>query len=395
MAEYKASIAIFRCQSGNNLIKKSNIFFLLRSLDSGGAERQLVLLAKELTQAGHFVTVVVFYGGGLFDEELTEASIRLINLDKRGRWDVIPFLSRLVLLLRKERPAILHAYLTMQNVLVVIIKPLLLNTQVVWGVRASNMNLSQYDWLSRFTYFLECKLSRFADLIIANSHAGKQYAVLNGFPENKVTVIANGIDTKNFKFEQKARQLVRSEWGLKNNELLIGIVARLDPMKDHETFLKAASQIATNRQNVRFVCVGDGVSHYTNLLKHEATELGLGGKLIWAGARDDMASVYSALDIACSSSSSGEGFSNTIAEAMACSIPVVATNVGDSAWIVGDTGEVVESSNSSALARALMDMVDLPSKQREDLGNKARKRILMEFSVEALVSNTEQALGLI
>ena len=129
------------------------ILFLVRSLDRGGAERQLIVLAKGLASRGHAVSVAVFYGGGVYENELAEAGIRVINLGKTGRWNILLFLNRLMRLLRKERPTVLHSYLGVPNILAAALKPLLPGTRIVWGVRASNVDLSHYDWLLRLAYW--------------------------------------------------------------------------------------------------------------------------------------------------------------------------------------------------------------------------------------------------
>lgn len=381
------------CSSVHPLPK--TILFLTRSLDRGGAERQLVVLAKGLADRGHPVAVAVFFGGGAYEPELARSGVRVINLGKQGRWDILPFLTRLLRLLRKERPAVLHAYLGVPNILAAVLKPLLSGTRIVWGVRASNMDLSRYDWLSRLAYVLERRLARFADGIIANSHAGKRYAVENGFPEDRIVVIPNGIDTDYFRFEPDGRWQVRREWGIAENEMLVGLVGRLDPMKDHPVFLEAASRIACGRRGVRFVCVGGGPADYAEALKQRAAELGLSKQLIWIDARDDMPAVYSALDVAVSSSSYGEGFSNTIAEAMACGVPCVVTDVGDSARIVGDADAVVAPGDGEALAAAIQRSIELTADERRVLGNTCRKRVVSEFGIDRLVQRTEQTLGLV
>ncbi len=369
--------------------------FLARSLDRGGAERQLVVLSKGLVSRGHAVSVAVFFSGGAYESELAGAGVRVIQLRKKGRWDVLPFLSRLAHLLRKERPAVLHSYLGVPNILATVLKPLVPGTRIVWGVRASDMDLSRYDWLSRLAYSLECRLAHFADLIIANSHAGAIYAIKNGFPSKRIVVIPNGIDTQHFRFDPQGRERLRAEWHVREDALLIGLVARIDPMKDHAMFLQAANLLAAQYPRLRFVCVGNGAPDYSEHLKQIAIALGLRERMIWAGALDDMAAVYSALDIFCSSSAYGEGFSNTIGEAMACSVPCVVTDVGDSALIVGDTGSIVPPGDHSALAAAIGRLIDLPPKERQGLGEACRARVVSEFGMARLVQCTEQALGLV
>ena len=319
-----------------------------------------------------------------------EAGVPVISLEKRGRWDVLGFLLRLVRLLRQEKPDILHGYLGTPNILTVLLKPIFPRIRMVWGVRASNMDLERYDWLARWSYRVECHLSRFADLIIANSYAGMHYAIANGFPKNKMVVIPNGIDTEHFRPNPKARVQVRAEWGVAEDEKLIGLVGRLDPMKDHPTFLKAAALLAREREDVRFVCVGDGPPDYRQELHALGRELGLAERLIWTGTRRDMPAVYNALDIA-TSSSYGEGFPNVIGEAMACGVPYVVTDVGDSAWIVGDTGIVVPPQNPKALAdgwRLKLNSLDQSAESKELI----RQRILDNFSVSNLIQSTEAEL---
>ena len=188
---------------------------------------------------------------------------------------------------------------------------------------------------------------------------------------------------------------MRAEWELGEHEILVGLVGRLDPMKDHPVFLEAASRIARVRRDVRFVCVGGGPADYAAALKQRAAALGLTNQLMWVGAREDMPAVYSALDIASSSSSCGEGFSNTIAEAMACGVPCVVTDVGDSAWIVEGTGVIVPSGDYKALAQDLRRLIRLPPQERKGLGEASRSRVVTEFSIDKLVVSTEQALGLV
>jgi glycosyltransferase involved in cell wall biosynthesis len=183
---------------------------------------------------------------------------------------------------------------------------------------------------------------------------------------------------------------VRTEWKIGDGEVAIGLVARLDAMKDHRNFLRACAILAKRREDLRFVCVGGGASAYRAELDGFAVALGIANRLIWAGPRSDMPAVLSALDIA-SSSSLGEGFSNAIAESMACERPCVVTDVGDSARIVGEFGEVVPPRDPDAFASAMMRMLDRIDENAE-IGREARARIVNEFSVEHMVVRTNSVL---
>ncbi|ALA60771.1 glycosyltransferase [Nitrospira moscoviensis] len=360
------------------------ILFLIRSLESGGAERQLVVLARGLRQRGHDVAVAVFYPGGPLEDELKEDDVPIHSLEKRGRWDVLGFLTRLIQTVRRERPDVLHSYIS--NLVTVPVQPFCPGTRIVWGVRSSHLDFDRYDWLFRFSHKLSCRLARSADLIIANSHAGRRGHVADGYPAQKTAVIPNGIDTARFRRNPAARERIRREWGISRDEELIGLVGRLDPMKDHETFLRAAAQLSHVRPAVRFVCVGDGPSAYRAALQGRTGALGLSDRLLWAGMRSDMANVYSALDLLVNCSY-GEGFSNVIGEAMACGVPCVATDVGDSRLIVGSMGALVPPKDPMALMKGMQQVLDRRLPPAE-----IRRPVVERFSVETLVRATEQHL---
>jgi len=364
------------------------IFFLIRSLDYGGAERQLVLISKGLRERGHDVVVGIFYSGGPLEEELREGGIRIRPLHKCGRWDVLRFLVRLMHVLREERPDVVHSYLEGSNLLTVFLKPFFPATKAVWGIRSSHVDLRQYDWLYWLSVKLNSWLSRFPDAIIANSQVGRRHHVALGYPPEKTVVIRNGIDTEQFHPNRKLRSKVRSEWKIPEHEQLIGLVGRLDPMKDHPIFVKAAALLAKKRKDMHFVCVGNGPDDYRTELQTLAKSLGLEERLLWVGTREDMPAVYNALDIAVSSSSYGEGLSNVIGEAMACGVPCVVTNVGDSAWVVGDRGEVVPPKDPGALMNAIERLLD----QKPHTPAQIRLRIVERLSAETLVVNTERVL---
>ncbi|MGH8321205.1 MAG: glycosyltransferase [Gammaproteobacteria bacterium] len=367
------------------------VMLLLPSLVRGGAERQAVTLACALHEHGWPVTVACFYAGGPLGATLQDRGVPLFDLGKRGRWDVIGFLFRLWRLLRRERPDILHGYLPTPNLVALLMRRYFPKMRIVWGVRASNIDLAYYDWLARPVQWLEARGSRHADLVIANSECGAHLSIAQGFPESTMRVIPNGIDTDYFCCDATARARVRHEWEIPDGAMLVGLVGRLDPMKAHPTFLAAAAALAKRDRRWRFVCVGGGPPDYKAKLVEQGRAFGLGDRLVWADARDDMPAVYSALDMAVSSSSFGEGFSNAIAEAMACGRPCVITEVGDSAMIVGELGVTVPPGDPSALAAGIERLAGRLRADGDAVAINCRARIVGDFSVARLLEHTEAA----
>ena len=366
------------------------VAFLIRSLHAGGAERQLVQLVAGLDKSRFDVTVITFYGGGAFAAELAGTpGVTVVTMAKEGRLDVAGFLWRLVRTARAVRPHILHGYMPGANELASLVGRSV-GARVVWGLRASDVDLRHYDRLTTVLFRAGRWLSASPDLIIANSEAGRRHHVAQGYHPDRMIVIPNGVDVDRFRPDPAARARLRAEWQVPDEAFVVGTVARLDPMKDHGTFLRAAAGLAARLPDARFVIAGAGEPAYQRQLAALADELGVAGRVRWLGVRTDTAAVYNALDTLVSASAFGEGFSNVLGEAMATEVPCVVTDVGDAAAVIADTGRVVARQRPDLLADAL---AELAAADRAAIGRRARRRIADEFSTRALVDRTTEALA--
>ncbi|MEF2230149.1 MAG: glycosyltransferase [Pseudodesulfovibrio sp.] len=362
------------------------IFFLSRSLERGGAERQLVATANGLARRGHDVRIGLFYSGGSLERDVDGP--QLVQLGKRGRWDVLRFCSTLVREVRTFAPDAMYSFMGTANVLAAVLKLLWRGARVVWAVRSSDVDYSGLGWVAALNGRAEARLARFADLIIANSGAGKAHAVASGMPASRFLVIPNGIDTDRFAPDRESGTALRREWLPSGCDVLVGLAARLDPMKDHATFLRAARLASDRDPGLGFVCVGGGEGAYANEIRALAAELDLAFRLTWAGELDYMEPVYNALDICCLSSIT-EGFPNVVGEAMSCGVPCVVTDAGDAAAIVGEAGIVVPRRDPARLAEGLLRMAALV---RGGQASDTRTRIVQSYSLEQMVVRTENAL---
>lgn len=367
------------------------ILFLCRVLDYGGAENQLVLLARKLSERGIKTGIAVYYSGGGLENELKDSNVAVFHLNKRSRWDLLRFCRELARVVSYEKPDILHPYLPDSNALSILIRPFLPKLKIAWGVRASYVDFDRYDCLTKGLFATTCRLAGRADLIIANSHAGFSFHRRCGYPSRKMVVIPNGIDTCQFSPDPEAGARVRREWNVLESENLIGLVGRLDPIKDHPTFLEAAALLLGQRDDTRFVCVGDGKTSFREELQRTAERLRINDRVLFAGLRKDIRAVYNSFDIA-TLTSLGEGFPNVVGEAMACGIPCVVTNAGDSERIVGDTGVVVPPGDPQALARGWQRILEMREEEKENLGKQSRARIVALYGTEAFVDRTEEVL---
>jgi glycosyltransferase involved in cell wall biosynthesis len=360
------------------------LLFVIRALDIGGAQRQLVELLKGLDPVEFTAAVAVLYPGGVLEEELRGLPhVSIVPLEKRGRWDIVGFLWRLRVAVQRVRPQVVYGYMLVGNELA-LLAGAMSRARVIWGLRTARADHSVYHWSLGPLFRLSILLSRFPDLIISNSEAGRRYHASVGYRQDRLRVVANGIDCDRFRPDAWAGAAARQRWGIPLESILVGVVARIDENKDHPTFL-AAMRSLRDVVGVRVVCVGDGPPGALERLRQQVRDAGLDGMVQAVGEERDMPAVYNALDLLVSSSVV-EAFSNVIAEAMSCGVPCVVTDAGDSRLIVGDTGSVVPVADPDALAAAIRAL--LPRARDQAVREMVRARVVTQFGRARMVADT-------
>ena len=207
------------------------ILFFIRDLGVGGSQRQLAVLAAGLARRGHDVAVIVLYADGALEGLLGGSSARILSIGKSSRWHALAPLARLRRLFLSERPDLVYAFLPTQTTLAALLLPARLKTKLVFGLRAGDVQLDEYDALNALTYRAEAWLSRRADLAIANAHAVRADAIRRGLPADRIAVIMNGIDADAMRIDADAGHAMRalrvSEMGLPR----IAMSSRLSPIR--------------------------------------------------------------------------------------------------------------------------------------------------------------------
>lgn len=255
---------------------------------------------------------------------------------------------------------------------------------VVWGIQNSTLG-QQTKKSTVLTVKLCARLSRWLPTKIVNcSVVSRGIHERMGYNPERMLVIPNAFDLSSFKPNNEARFSLRKELSLSQDAILIGFVARFDPQKDHEGFIAATRRVVARHERAQFVLCGEGVDHTNPHLSRWIQECGVTGRFHLLGRRDDVARVTAALDIATCPSAYGEAFPNVVGEAMAAGVPCVVTDVGDSAFIVGDTGRVVPPRQPERLAEALNWVIELGAEGRSQLGAKARRRIQENFDLSVI-----------
>jgi len=292
-------------------------------------------------------------------------------------------LATLPNLVRKLSPSILQGWMYHGNIAASIASIAVPRSSLAWNIRHSIHNIGTEKRTTRMTIALGAKLSGMTSVIVYNAHRSMDQHCALGY-KGKSIIIPNGFDTTTFRPDQAAREQIRHEISVDNDAIVIGLAARFHPDKDHSNFLEAASVLHQTYPDVHYVLVGRGVDRSNKDLIVRVKTLGLGQVVHLLGERTDIARVMAAMDIATSSSRT-EAFSNTVGEAMACAVPCVVTDVGDSARLVGSTGRVVPPRNHHALAKAWQDVLALRGSDHGALRAAARERIMDNFSIDAIV----------
>lgn len=353
----------------------------------GGTQRQLIVLCRELQRRGHEVTVLLHYVGERLDAELHERGARIIDLNKRGRWHNFGFLIRLIRAVRAERPDVVYAHLPLPNLLALLLRYLGGGCAVVCGVRASDMSEARANWPVRLSLQLERRLVRHADMVIVNSRTGER-DLSRGKHYEHLVVIENGFEPERFRFDESGRRRKRASWQVADETPVVGCVARLDPMKDHATLLQAFALLRQSHANARLICVGTLLQPHFSELRELTRRLRLDEVVRWVEHESDLGALYSGFDALCLSSAYGEGFSNVLAEAMACGVPCVATDVGDARRILSSADYLVPPRDPDSVARALAAALAQGSACSELRAAKIHR----DFSVRNLADKTEAAL---
>jgi len=334
--------------------------------------------------------VVSMTDQGPVGRKIAAAGIPVFSLGMGPGRPTIGGLGKLYRLLRLEKVDVLQTWLYHADLLGLLVGRMAGVRRVVWGIRCSDMHLRNYRPLTALTVRLCGFLSSLVDAIVVNSEQGKDVHRRRGYHTDRMLLIPNGFEVDRFRPDASSRDWLLKELGIPPQSVLIGMVARYDPMKDHAGFLQAAARMAGMLPSVHFVLVGKGVQDDNPGITCMLDEESLKGRVHLLGLRQDIPRIMAGLDIAVSSSAFGEGFSNTIGEAMCCGVPCIVTDVGDSGRIVGETGIVVRPRDPEALAGAMLRLVMSGREARKSLGEKARERILRNFELTSVVNRFER-----
>lgn len=366
---------------------RQTVIHVITGLGTGGAEHQLSQLVIHMHGFRH--VIVSMTGLGDFGPAMQARGIPVHSLDMPPGRPTLRGLMRLVRLIRAERPAVVQTWLYHADLLGLLAARLARVRNVVWNLRCSDMDFSRYSRLSALVVGLLARLSPFPFAVVHNSMAGRAVHKALGYKPRQWLFIGNGFDLDRFRPDPEARIDIRRQLGVAPDEPLVGLIARYDPMKDHAGFLDAAARVSRVFPRARFLMAGTGVDAENAQLSALIARNGLQDRVFALGRRSDVARLNAALDVAVCSSAFGEGFPNSLGEALCTGLCCVATDVGDSPLVVGESGVVVPPRDPQALADGIARMLALPAATRAELGLRARARFAAQHALPVIAGQYE------
>ncbi|MBF0198111.1 MAG: glycosyltransferase family 4 protein [Planctomycetes bacterium] len=357
------------------------------TLRTGGAERQVSFLAKELLKKGVRVHVVSYLPGGVFWDELSRINNPLLSLESViSKEPSIRLLRFLLLLFRAPRTvrgvltknscSALYGSLMWGNI-VVFLASLFSSVRLVWSIRST---MIQRSFKENFLLRLTRMVSGVPYAIISNSYEGKDCLSEYGYPGSSIQVIGNMIDADRFKFREDERGKMELDMSLSERPVL-GVVSRIVPGKGLEVLFEAL-ELISNTPCPKVIIAGGGEQSYKEELKKTWSHL----PLIWLDSVEDIAPLYSVFDIVVHPSLS-EAFPNTVLEAMACGRVVIATDVGDVMRIVSMKQRVCPPSDAVSLAGVIDAALKLSEDERIKEGGENRQKVITQYSPSKCVES--------
>lgn len=364
----------------------TRVLHVITDLRVGGAERMLSRLAERLPALGIETAVVSLGERSELGPVIEAAGVPVLALGMRSARGALAGVPRLARRIRDYDPDVVQTWLYHADLVGLLANRLAGGARpLAWNLRCSDLDMAGAKPRTRAIRRILAGLSSLPDLVIANSAAGLAAHRALGYRSRATLVVPNGFDVAHFAPDATLRATTRAALGVAPGQGLIGMLARVDSMKDHHTFLRAAVIAAARRPELAFLLAGQGTER-DGPVAAEARALGIAPAIHFLGRRDDVPALLNALDVATLSSSHGEGFANVLGEAMACGVPCVATDVGDAADIIAATGIVVPPRLPDALAGGWLRMLALPAAEGKALAVAARRRVAERFEIGAIAA---------
>lgn len=368
-----------------------SVLHIITGLHCGGAEMMLYKLLSSLPRERYSSHVISLRPHGTVEDKIVALGVPVFSPNMRGMLPTPRSVLDLRRLTQSIQPQIIQGWMYHGNLAAIVAaRSLPYSCPVIWNIRSTLYGVREEKLMSRIVTTLSAWLSRKPVQLIYNSIVAKSQHEAEGFSDLKSLVIPNGINCSLFVPSSQRREQIRTELGIPNAAFVIGHVARFHQMKAHDVFFQAAHIFSQRHPGTHYVLVGEHVEENNQSLYRQGAQMLEKSCLHLLGERQDVERIFAGCDIATLTSRWGEAFPNVVGEAMACGLPCVVTDVGDSAKIVQDLGVVVPVDDPQALAKGWEKLFLLPHEERQFLSVAAREHIINSYSLEMVAARYEQ-----
>ena len=373
---------------------KKQILHVISGLDRGGAENMLLKLIKEQDESRFQSTVLCLRRSGAMATDYVRQGIRVefIGVEPSKPFSIL-HLIRAARKLKRNPPTMIQGWMYHGNLASIVLVVILgCTTPVFWNVRQTLGPLSTEKRSTSLLIKISAYLSWIPRRIIYNSYTAAEQHESLGYSRKKRLIIFNGFDLDQLKPKPKdTGGRIRQQLRIASDSHLVGHVARFHPKKGHLTFLKAASIVCEAVPGqVVFALAGKGVTSDNQILEEALNEYRVSQYTLLVGELSDVVPFVSSLDLFVSSADWGEGFSNSIGEAMALEVPCVVSDVGESRAMVGRFGSIVPPKDYQALAKAIISQVSMSRQEKTEIGKALRHRIATFYDIRYIASEYYQ-----
>ena len=367
------------------------IVHIIIGLGRGGAEMVLTRLIKAHQANPDYEHVVISLTDmGCYGSQLVKIGVPVYALGLKNAFGLLRVFWLLVRRLRELKPNVVQTWMYHADLLGGLAAKLAGEPPVIWGIHSVDLRRGT----NRTTRVLQKLCAWFSTwlpaLILCVAEASRRSHIAVGYDSGRMLVVPNGFDVEPTEILPAEVAELRARYGLRPENILVGCIGRFHPDKDHRNFVEAAVLLRAKYSLARFMMVGAGLDANNSALKSWIEAGHMSDHFILLGERSDVPLCLCAIDVFCSSSRT-EAFPLVVGEAMTLARPLVVTDVGDTALLVGDTAIVVERENPRALALGLSTLLDASVEQRKALGLRAQTRVRREFSIYQMISHTVSA----
>ena len=371
--------------------KKIKILHIINSLSIGGAERMLFNIISSSNISEFDISVFSLKAKCESSVEIEKLGIPVLYFNVLKKQDFIFRFLKILLEIVKLKPDLVQTWLYQSNLIGGIATKIVSSSKIVWSLHSTLLKSNVTKKSTKIIVRLSSMLSKYIpDKIICCSNSSYSAHKKIGFDTNKMIVIPNGINLSEFNYSNSKKSFLLNKLNIDDDKVkVIGMVGRYHKMKRHDIFFHAAKIISDEHPFLHFLICGNRINSTNDELMAEIKIFEINSKIHLLDNYYDMSELYSSLNLLVVTSSFGEAFPLTICEAMACKIPVISTDVGDCAQIIGDMDMVVPINDPILLAEKIEKVICLDKKNISKIGEKNRIRIKRLFEIKDISKRYE------